>query len=347
MVNAIFNRNDPAMIGSSRMFKSGSRRWYAFILPGIMLLTVFFIYSGGWRGIMPGALAARTKIPATTGSANNTASSCSSSRPDFGGTVVVDTNEIVCDSLMAFGSKVAINGEVRGDVDAFGSTIVVAGKVDGNIVLYNGTLTLQNGSSVDGTIELYGSRWEPGAGSFYHEKPIIHPSTLAWLFGEMSQFSFPFWSILIWAALGLMLTWLLPEHVTLVRATAIQNTKRSFIVGLLSILLAPVVLVVLTALILPIPLAVIIALGLVAAWAFGTVALGWLVGEHIVHAIDPRHHTRTVQVVVGLAALALLGSLPYVGWLINLLVGLIGLGTVFLSRFGTRLYGQPRRPLDL
>lgn len=328
------------------MFKSNARRWYAIILPGIVLLTVFFIYSGGWRGMIPGALSASTKMPARAVSTGNTGTnSCGSRRPDFGGTIVVDSNESVCNSLMAFSSKVAINGEVHGDVDAFNSTVVVAGKVDGNVVLYNGSLTLQNGASISGTIDLYGSHWEADAGS-HHQQPKMHPSTLSLLFNAMSQFSFPFWSILIWAALGLLLIWLLPEHVTLVRATAIQNTKRSFVVGLLSILLAPPILMVLTALILPVPLAVIIALALVAAWAFGTVAIGWLLGEHIVRAINLRHNTRPVQVAVGLAALALLGALPYIGWLINLLVGLIGLGTVFLSRFGTRLYGQPRKPLD-
>jgi hypothetical protein len=248
---------------------------------------------------------------------------------------------------MSFGGTVAINGEVRGDVDAFGGTVVVAGTVDGDIVLYGGTLTLQNGSVVHGNIQLYGSRWFPGYGYHLDGEVINHPDSISWLVAGMSHPSFPFWSILIWSALGLMLTWLLPEHLLLVRATAIQNTKRSFLVGLLSILLAPPVLFVLAALILPIPLAVILALTLVAAWALGTVAVGGLIGERIVRAVDPRYNTRPVQVVVGLVALALVGAVPFIGWLINLIVGLIGLGAVLLSRFGTRLYGQPRKPLDI
>jgi hypothetical protein len=310
------------------MFKPRSRRWIAFILPAFVLVIVFLIYSSVSKGTV------------------RTGSTCISSRPAFGDTVVIDTHEVVCDSLMTFGGTVAINGEVRGDVDAFGGTVVVAGTVDGDIVLYGGTLTMQNGSVVHGNIRLYESGWFPGKGYQVDGDVINHPDSISWLITDMSHFSFPFWSILVWGALGLMLTWLLPEHVLLVRATAIQSTRRSFIIGLLSILLAPPVLFVLAALILPIPLAVIIALTLVAAWAFGTVAIGWLIGEHIVRAVDARHSTRPVQVVVGLAALALVGAIPYIGWFINLAVGLIGLGTVFLSRFGTRLYRQPRKPLD-
>ena len=52
-------------------------------------------------------------------------------------------------------------------------------------------------------------------------------------------------------------------------------------------------------------------------------------------------------VVVGLAVLALAGSLPFIGWFVSIGAGLLGLGAVFLSRFGTRLFSQPRQPLPL
>jgi hypothetical protein len=104
-------------------------------------------------------------------------------------------------------------------------------------------------------------------------------------------------------------------------------------------------LLVLIALILPIPLAVLIAIGLIAAWALGTIAIGWLVGEYIMRVIAPRHNTHLAQVSVGLTVLILVGSIPYIGWIISAGAGILGLGAVFLSRFGTRLYSQPRHPL--
>jgi hypothetical protein len=64
-------------------------------------------------------------------------------------------------------------------------------------------------------------------------------------------------------------------------------------------------------------------------------------------AIAPHRNTRTLQIVVGLTALTLVGALPYIGWLVNIVAGLLGLGAVLLSRFGTRLYGRPRGPLNL
>jgi hypothetical protein len=152
---------------------------------------------------------------------------------------------------------------------------------------------------------------------------------------------------LFWVGLGLLLTWLLPEHVMIVRTTVVSRMKRSMMLGLLSVLLAPVVLLVLFALVLAIPLAIIIGLGLLAAWALGTTAIGWRLGEYLVNRFMPQYTSRMVHVVVGITVLVLVGSLPYIGWLIILGSGMLGLGAVFLSRFGTRLYSQPKQPLPL
>ena len=165
--------------------------------------------------------------------------------------------------------------------------------------------------------------------------------------GRRGEFTFPFWSLVVWTILGIALSSLLPEHVMFVRTTVTTKTRRSIIIGLLSIVLAPVLLVVLVTLILTIPLALILALGLIAAWILGTVAISWSIGEYILDAVAPKYNTRLIDVVVGLTVLVLVGSIPYIGWLISIGVGLLGLGAVFLSRFGTRLYSQPKQPLTL
>jgi len=46
-------------------------------------------------------------------------------------------------------------------------------------------------------------------------------------------------------------------------------------------------------------------------------------------------------------ALAMVTSLPYIGWLVGLGTGFVGLGAVLLSRFGTRLYSQPKQPITI
>jgi cytoskeletal protein CcmA (bactofilin family) len=323
------------------MVKTRYRQWFTITLPGLILMAVLFIYGGGWPGSIPVALASGTGT-------NLRDNGCTTNlhSPDFGGSIIVNNNEVACGTVMDFGGKVDINGEMHGKMTVFGSSVVIAGTMTGDVDLYSGVLTLQSGSHMHGDIHLYGSHLIQTTGSHFNGHIINRTDRIDWLIGN-GGFSFPTWSILIWVALGLLLTRLLPEHVMFVRATVVHKVKRSFVIGLLSILLAPAVMVVLVALILPIPVAILVALGVIAAWALGTAAIGWLLGEQMVRAVAPQWNTRPVQVAIGLVALALLGSLPYIGWLINLAVGLVGLGAVFLSRFGTRLYSQPKEPISL
>jgi hypothetical protein len=321
------------------MRKAGRIQWLVLLLAGLVLVSAFVTGTG--EGVF------WWMIPTAQAAGKHIDSACTHSHdgPSFGGNVVVNTGEVTCGDITSFGGTVTIKGEVKGEVLAFNSQVVVFGVVDGNMNLYAGSLVLQNGSHVQENINLYGSRVLQNAGT--HSNIHNYSWGIDWLFGMRGAFAFPYISILIWVVVGLLLTSLLPENVVFVRTTVKSRRKRSYVLRLLSMLLAPPVLIVLVALILSIPLAIIVAVGLFAAWVLGMVAIGWNVGEYILRAVAPHQRERHVQVAVGLAVLALVGSLPYIGWLINIGLGLVGLGAVLLSRFGTRLYGPPRHPLSL
>jgi hypothetical protein len=330
------------MIGRSTMRKVFHRHWYVLILFGLVLLADLLATS-----VVPDAFAAtRHKNPEADKSGDCTVEHA---QPAFGNTVVVNSGEVICSNLTSWGSNIIINGEVRGNVVAFGGDIIVAGKVDGTIRSYAGTVTLRNGSQVYGDIHLCGGqRTQDSASQLYGSVVDCPKSIELFLAGDGGAGTgFNFWTLLTWVALGIILTSLLPEHVMLVRTTARSKMRRSLLLGVLSVLLAPAVLAVLVALIISIPLAIIVTIGLIAGWALGTVSVGWLLGDYIIKRVAPQYNTRPLQVTVGLAVLALAGSLPYIGWFISIGVGLLGLGAVFLSRFGTRLYSQPKHPLPL
>lgn len=278
----------------------------------------------------------------------NQPSACTDTQhgPIIGRSLEIDEQEVACGDLTLIGSTLDVKGQIQGTILAFGSNIQIAGNVSGNVNLYGGDVTLQNGSQLRGNINLFGGSEHRKAGAILVGKVNDRSQHISfWLPGLSTGFVFPFWSIIIWVVLGLLLTSLLPEHLMFVRATIMHRAKRSLLLGFLSLMLAPVVLIVLIALIILIPLAILIASGLIAAWALGTIATGWLVGEYVMRAIRPGHNKRLIQVAVGLTLVVLIGSLPYIGWLFSLGAGSLGLGAVFLSRFGTRLYGQPRQLL--
>jgi hypothetical protein len=267
--------------------------------------------------------------------------------PSLNSAVAVTDGEVICSDLTSFGGSVTIDGVVKGDVVVFGGNVVINGAVNGNITIYGGNLTLQDDAQVNGDIHVCGGVWTGSSDSQLHRSVFSCTKSLGTLSTSVSGANMRFWSTLVWVILGMLLTSLLPEHVMLVRTTANSKIGRSFVLGLLSVLLAPAILAVLVGLIISIPLAILVAVGLIAAWALGIVAIGWIVGDYIVRSVAPQHSTRLLQVIVGMATLALAGSLPSVGLWITIGSGLVGLGAVLLSRFGTRLYSPPRHPLPL
>lgn len=341
------------------MLKVVRRHWLVLTLPGLWLLAALITSGGsGIAGVLTATLsttpvlAADVHTEATAAQVRSNrkdGQNCTEthSRPSFGNTVVVHDDETVCGSLTSFGSTVNVEGQVRGDVVAFGGNVFIAGEVDGNVIVYGGNVTLRPTALIMGDFHACGGQKVQSNQAQLHGTGYGCTTSIGQILASDVGTGFRFWSLVTWLALGLLLTTLLPEHVTLVRTTVTNKTRRSLVLGLLTVLLAPAIIAISIALIISIPLAIIVTVGLVAAWALGTVSIGLLIGDTLMRAIAPHQHARSMQVVVGLTVLVLAGSLPYIGWLFLLGAGLIGLGAVFLSRFGTRLYSQPKQPITL
>ncbi len=153
------------------------------------------------------------------------------------------------------------------------------------------------------------------------------------------------------AALGALVVVMLPSQTKQVSATAEQSALQSLGVGCLTVLVMVPLIVLFAVLIITIPAAVILPFAIAVAWLFGWIALGWLVGEKVLHAVNARESLRMpiVAVMVGVLLLAVLSQVPLIGWLIGLVIGLVGLGAVVLTRFGTRGYpvAAPATTTDL
>jgi len=264
------------------MVKVGRKYWFLLTLPGVILFAALFI-----NGVE--ALLGEQSIAL----AADNGTDCTGTRhaPSFGSAVVVSSGEVICSNLTSFGGTVVIQGEVNGNVVTFNGDIVINGRVDGNVTLYGGSVTWQDGARVNGDIHVCGGDWM-GTASRLHGSVFDCTKDVGQLVLGDGGASFRFWSILTWVALGLCLTFLLPEHVVIVRTTVKSKMRRSLVLGLLTILLTPAVLAVSVSLIISIPLAILVAIGLIAAWALGTVAIGWIVGEYIVRTIAPQHNIR-------------------------------------------------------
>jgi hypothetical protein len=305
------------------------------MLAGLLLCTAFFID--------------RQPIAVAAGRTERSPSNCSRQHPSLSinGTVVVTHGEIVCGDLTSFGGTLSIRGEVDGDVLMLGGNSMVSGTVHGNLTLYGSNLALRDGAQITGAIHVCGGTWTGEANARRAGSVLACTTSLGTLLTNENGTAIRIWTILASILLGLLLAALLPEHVVLVQTTVKSKLSRSFVLGLVSVLLSPAVLAILVGLIIPIPLALLVVIGLIAAWAMGTAAIGCWIGETFLGSVAPQWSNRFLQIVVGLALLGFVEILPNVGLWITIGSGLIGLGAAFLSRFGTRLYSLPRRSLLL
>ena len=128
------------------MLKAARSPRFLFILIGVLFIPVVLTNAVGT--IL--SLASPT-AHAADGRSDHSEVACTSSNhpPSFGGTVIIDANEVLCSQLLAFGGTIAVKGEVRGNIIAFNtrngvmvnaSFSATGNAIRGNSIFSNGSL---------------------------------------------------------------------------------------------------------------------------------------------------------------------------------------------------------------
>lgn len=302
--------------------------------------------------------------------------------PGEGDRVLMGENLTLARGETRRGDVLILGGQLRmepestldGDVAVIGGSAIVAGTVTGDVAVIGGTLRLEATAVVQGDVASMGGTLDR------HPQAVIRGSLVhGFRFGPETGMRLPFdsewvmpppetipprprvWDWLgafflngltavalatLMAVLGVLLVVTFPQPTARVAQTVRENVALSFGMGLLTEVLALPVLVILTITICLAPLAFLMALALVAAWLFGWLVVGWVIGQWLAKALNTRQTTPILEMAVGVILLTLLWRLPRVipclGWLISVgvlvVAGSIGLGAVLLSRFGSQLY---------
>lgn len=231
------------------------------------------------------------------------------------GNVVVAEGATV-GSLSAAAGNVAVEGTVAGDVDAFAGSVTLGpeASIEGDLT-YGGELNQHPDAEVAGTV----TEESPAAPTPLGEVPALPP----WL-GPL------YWT-LVNLLLGAVLLAVFPRFSDGVAATARAETLKSGGVGLVALVGIPVALVLVAVTVVGIPLSVAggfaFALALWVASVYGRFAVGaWLLS-----LADAEN--RWVALVVGLLVVLLVGLVPLLGGLVELLVLLLGLGALSLALY--------------
>lgn len=154
--------------------------------------------------------------------------------------------------------------------------------------------------------------------------------------------------IVLAAGLAALVVALLPGPTAMLARTVEEQPLQSLGYGALATILIPVLFIALALLIIVgwimIPF---VALAIPLIYAYGLVGVSRWLGERVIVATRFVQDSPIAQAVTGAILLGIINLVPIIGWLINFVAALIGLGAVLISNFGTGkpwFGGRLRRP---
>jgi hypothetical protein len=276
----------------------------------------------------------------------------------FGGTYTLESGEVLNGNLIIFGGAVSLEegSVVRGDVVLFGGSLDAQGEVTGSVIGIGGLVDLGATALVAKDVVSLGANLDQSAGAIVEGQitpgfsgPLTFDFPQAASFPRLNVSVNPFFALMwfalrafLWAAVAVILALILPRQLDAVSNAAVGQPLIAGGLGLLTAVIAPLILILLLVTICLSPLSFIGFLILLVAWGLGLIALGLELGQRMA-IMFKRDWAPALSAGVGTLLLILVLNglselIPCVGWLFPAIAGCVGLGAVLLTRFGTQPY---------
>ncbi len=248
------------------------------------------------------------------------------------GNVALQIGSAVQGNLAVFGGNVTVAGRVEGDLTVFGGAVTVlpSATITGQAVESGGTLVVQSGANVNNAPSLAAN---PPAPNFWE-------SSLNMLVNLLTRLATTLGLALGLGVIATLTALIFPDPLMRVMDTLHTILPVSGVVGLLTMLAAPVMMVLTAITLCLLPVTLVLVVLFVAALVLGWLALGTAFGRKLAQIVR-------LEAALGLAGSAFVGTfLLSFGWGLMGLVdclgpvvqGLLltfGVGAVTLTRFGT------------
>ncbi|MBI5842119.1 MAG: polymer-forming cytoskeletal protein [Chloroflexi bacterium] len=296
----------------------------------------------------------------------------------FGGNVKIEEDAVVEGSVVVFGGNIdlAENASINSDTAMIGGTMDISGVVDGDIFILGGQVSLTDTAIVHGDIAAMGGEIKRDAkaqvdGDILENvpAPTVDIPDLPTIPNvpnvpdvppppDVRVDVNPLWEpinvvfrALAVAALAMLLALFLQPQLERVSDAVIRQPVLAGSFGMLTAVVAPFVIVIMVVTLILIPVALLAAILLPLMWLFGVIALGQEVGERFTKAIN---QSWAPVLTAGFGAFLLMlvggfiGMIPCVGWLAPFLIGLMGIGGVVMTWFGSRFApGTMAQPVEV
>ena len=286
----------------------------------------------------------------------------------FGGNIEIQKDAEVFGSIAIFGGNISLaeGTNIEGDIALFGSNLTIDGSVQGDIVVFGGQVELTSNAVVDGNIATFGGQVSqaPGAeisGELTNNQvpdfgqppdvpavpdvpnvpnvPDVPSPNIEVNSNPILSFMWAVLQAFIIAGIAMLLSLFLQPQLERAGDVIARQPISAGAFGLLTVIVAPFALVIMSITIILFPVAVVVALANALAWLFGVIALGQEIGNRFTAAIN---QTWAPVLTIGFGTLFLMlivnlmNLIPCVGWIPSFLVTLVGIGAALTTWFGTR-----------
>jgi cytoskeletal protein CcmA (bactofilin family) len=261
-----------------------------------------------------------------------------------GTVLVLETAEIARDMAVVAGT-ITLMGSVGRHAQLAGERIEIGGTIVGDLNATAAEIALMSTAVVRGNVRYRSNRpieMAPGARVLgrverltYPERPALPRGTLRAVRVGLGIVDF-IWMLVV----ALVLVALAPAAVQTTADTLRARPWASLGWGALLLAAIPIAVVVLMVMVLGIPIGVLLLVAQVLALFISHASAGLALGQTVAPGVGSRY----AAVALGVAVVALVTNVPYIGWLLRLVVVAVGFGAVVLAIWQRRETAPPPPP---
>lgn len=284
-------------------------------------------------------------------------------RERVGGDVVVEAGEEARDVHSVGGNVLLKPGAEAREVVAVGGNVTLeAGASARQAVAVGGDVNVGPGASVEkDAVSVGGKVQVDPSGDIGGQRVAVTVPGFASMLGTLSDrfverhthsAAWSFAGLLVryalYFGLGILLVLIFPRRVDVIAASVVSNPVKALLAGLLGLMAQPFLAILLVVTLIGIPLVLVQVLGMILAGVFGFTAVALYLGRALPLPLDRR--TPILQLAVGMALLVVATHLPFLGWVVWIVLVMLTFGAVLRTRFGqepvlaTATIGPPPPP---
>jgi cytoskeletal protein CcmA (bactofilin family) len=238
----------------------------------------------------------------------------------------IDLSGTFGSKVTAVGASVVLSGTFDQDVEVASAklTLMPATIIRANLVYSAAVLEKQEGSQVLGTVT---ERQEPIKAEKVHEWREKGERA-----AKRAGIAFWFISTIALVLVGLIISSVFPNQTNRVVGAISQSPWKSIGLGLVFLVVVPVAIVIALVTVVGIPAAIIAGFLYAIIVYVSRIYIGVWIGRKVIGALKRKQITSLFwPLVVGITIIALIGLIPFIGWIFRLFCLLIGLGALSLA----------------